>query len=183
MRRAAAMLLALAALASLGCRGGEPPAADTVRFYLERSVPGSEFRRDSHVRLGRFTLGLVRGLLRLVEPEDREARQVMAHIRSVEVASYEVVSLPPAVETLVLPPRLERQMADNGWYPMVKTRDDGELSWVFVREDDAGTVSNLYIVELDDSELTIIDLAGRLDRIAAEMVADDPDAFLAGLDG
>jgi Domain of unknown function (DUF4252) len=181
MRRGVALVVALAALASAGCQGGEPPAADTVRFYLERSIPGSEFRRDSHVRLGRFTLGLVRGVMRLVGEEDRETRVALANIRSVDIASYEVLSL-PAVPALALPPRMERQMAADGWYPMVRTREEDAHTWIFVRETEAGTVSNLYIVELDAVELTIVDLAGRLDRVVAEMVADDPDAFLASLD-
>jgi hypothetical protein len=182
MRPAAAMLLVLAALASHGCSGGEPPAADSVRAYIEQAVPGAEFRRDSHIRLGRFTLGLVKGVMRLVAAGGREDRQMMANIRSVDIASYEVLAL-PAVAELSLPPRMERRMAEDGWYPMVKEREEDSHTWIFVREAEVGTVSNLYIVELDSFELTIIDLAGRLDRIAAEMVADDPDAFLASLDG
>jgi Domain of unknown function (DUF4252) len=180
MRWNAAAVLTLTALACGGCVDGAPPAADTVRAYIERSVPGAEFRRDSHIRLGRFTLGLVKGAMRLVGAEDREARQIMANIRSVDIATYEVMSLPTVLK-LSLPPRMERQMAEDGWYPMVKTREEDSRTWIFAREVETGTVTNLYIVELDSSELTIIDLAGRLDRIAAQMVADDPDGFVDGL--
>jgi len=181
MNRAAILILAACALATTGC-DGEAPSAEAVRVHLERSVPGAEFRRESHVHLGRFTLGLAKGVMRVVAFEDRQTRRALSQIRSIDVASYEVVSM-PATEDITLPPRFERRLADQGWYPMVKTREEDSQSWIFVRELEAGAISNLYIVELDEAELTVIDLQGRLDRVVAQMVADDPDGFLADLDG
>ena len=84
---------AVLALATTGC-DGRAPSAESVRLHLERSVPGAEFRRESHVRLGRFTLGLAKGAMRLVAYEDRETRRALSQIRSIDVASYEVVSWP-----------------------------------------------------------------------------------------
>jgi hypothetical protein len=171
--------LLLLGLGAGGC-GGEPPSAETVRAHIERQAPGARFRRDSRIRLGRLTLGLARGVLRLVEPGDRDAHRVLSSVDRLEVATYEVESLPP-LGGLEIPPRLATLLARGGWVPMVKTRDEDGRTWVYYREDDRGSIRNLYIVELDSVELTIIDLAGNLDRIVAEMVADDPDAFLADL--
>jgi len=181
MNRLRALLLSVLALAAAGC-DGEAPSAEAVRLHLERSVPGAEFRRDSHVRLGRFTLSLAKGVMRLVAFEDRETRRAMAQIRSIDVASYEVVAW-PASHAVTLPPRFESRFAEQGWYPMVKTREEDSQSWIFVREVEPGAISNLYIVELDEAELTVIDLTGRLDRVMAQFVADDPDGFLAGIGG
>lgn len=181
MKRCAVMVFVVMALATLGC-DGEAPSAESVRLHLERSVPGAEFRRESHVRLGRFTLGLAKGVMRLVAFEDRETRQALSQIHSIDVASYEVVSW-PATDRITLPPRFERRFADQGWYPMVKSREEDSQSWIFVREVEPGAISNLYIVEIDAAELTVIDLTGRLDRVVAQLVADDPDTFLADLGG
>lgn len=181
MKPLAVALLAVLACAVTGC-DGEAPAAESVRLHFERSVPGVEFRRDSHIRLGRFTLGLAKGVMRVVAYEDRETRRALSQIHSIDVASYEVVSLPP-VDELTLPPRFERRLAEEGWYPMVKTREEDSQSWIFVRERASGAISNLYIVELDAAELTVIDLTGRLDRVVAQLVADDPDGFLADVGG
>ena len=64
---------------------------------------------------------------------------------------------------------------------MVKAHEEDSRTWIFLREDGAGTIRNLYLVELDSAELTVIDLAGRLDRVLAEFVAADPDGFLSDL--
>lgn len=181
MRATAAALLSLVALAGTGCKG-EPPAADAVRLHIERAVPGAEFRRDSRVRLGRFTLALAKGAMRLVAFEDRDTRRALSQVHSIDIASYEVISMPP-VAALSLPPRVERGLSAEGWYPMIKTREEDAHSWIFVRESEDGMVSNMYIVELDAAELTIIDLQGRLDRVVAQFVADDPDGFVGGLGG
>lgn len=181
MRALAVLLLAVIALAATGC-DGEAPSAESVRLHLERSVPGAEFRRESHIHLGRFTLGLAKGVMRLVAYEDRETRRAMSQIRSIDVASYQVVSW-PATDKITMPPRFERRLAQEGWYPMVKTREEDSQSWIFVREAETGAITNLYIIELDEAELTVIDLVGRLDRVMAQFVADDPDGFLADLGG
>ncbi len=181
MNRVAVLVLAVTAFTTMGCDGAAP-SAESVRLHLERSLPGAEFRRESHVRLGRFTLGLAKGVMRLVAYDDRETRRALSQIHSIDVASYEVVSLPTAGK-ITLPPRFERRLAAQGWHPMVKTREEDSQSWIFVREIESGAISNLYIVELDSVELTVIDLVGRLDRVMAQLVADDPDGFLADVGG
>ena len=169
------------ALAAGGC-DGEAPSAEAVRVHLEQSIPGAEFRRESRVRLGRFTLGLAKGAMRLVAFEDRQTRRALSQVRSIDIASYEVLSLPTDPD-VTLPPRFERRLAAAGWYPMVATREDDSHSWIFVREPEPGEITNLYIVELDAFELTVIDLQGRLDRVVAQLVADDSDGFLADVGG
>jgi Domain of unknown function (DUF4252) len=167
------------ALSSVAC-AGEPPSAETVRWHIERQLPGVRFHRDTHLRLGRFTMALARGVVRLVEPGDRETHRILSHVRRVDVATYEVEGV-PALDGLRLPPRLEKDLASGGWVPMVRTREEDSRTWIYYRENGSGSIRNLYIVELDSDEMTIIDLAGSLDRMAAELVADDPNGFVAGL--
>ena len=173
------LLLVLATIATTGCKE-EPPSAATVRAHIEREVPGARLRRDSSIRLGRFTLGLAKGVMRLIEPGDRQTHRALSNIHRVHVTSYEVLALPD-IDRLELPASFERGLARHGWYPMVKEREEDSRTWIFLREDGAGTIRNLYLVELDSAELTVIDLAGRLDRVLAEFVAADPDGFLSGL--
>lgn len=173
-----ALLVAWAALFVVGCKG-EPPAAETVRLLIEREVPGAQLRRESRVHLGRFTLAAARGVLRLAAFDDGETRRTLSHIRRIDITDYEVVSL-PEVDFAPLTAAFTRKLERHGWYPMVKVHEEDSRTWIYYREDDAGSISNLYIVELDAAELVVIDLAGRLDRLTAELIADDPDAFVAG---
>ncbi|MEZ5332574.1 MAG: DUF4252 domain-containing protein [Thermoanaerobaculia bacterium] len=178
MRRRAAVLI-VAGLPWLVACDGEPPSASQVRAHLERSLPGVRFHQEEHIRLGRFSLALVRGLVRMAG-EDRQTRQTLGSIRRVEVATYEVEgSLDLA--GIAAPRDLERRLAETGWQPMVRERDEDSLTWVFVRPDEDGSIRNLYVVALDPAELTVVDLVGRIDEILARAVADDPDAFIGEL--
>lgn len=168
--------LALAVPLLAGC-DGEPPSAARVRAHLERSLPGVRFHRSEHVRLGRFTMALVRGLVRVAAVEDRETRQIVGSIRRVEVATYRVDGSFEA-DAVRVPPDLERRLAGGGWQPLVREREEGSLSWVFVKSDEEGAIRNLYVVALDPDELTVVDLAGSLDELMAAAIADDPGGFV-----
>ena len=178
-RAALAGLVAAAALSLVGCKD-TPPSGETVRMLIEREVPGAQLRRGSRVRLGRFTLALAKGVMRLVAHDDAETRRVLSHVRRVDIADYEVVSLPDD-GLAPLADSFARRLESHGWQPMVKAREEDSRTWIFYRESTAGSISNLYIVELDAAELVVIDLAGRLDRLTAELIADDPGGFVAGI--
>lgn len=179
MNRPRAALTALC-VAFLFAACDDAPSPDALLAYIEQQAPSASFRRDSHLRLGRFTLALARGVARLVEPGDRETHLVLSNVRRVEISTWEVDGLPP-LDGLRIPPRLEKRLEDAGWVAMLQARDEESRTWVYYREDSGGTIRNLYVVELDAVELTVIDLAGSLDRVVAELVADDPDGFVADL--
>jgi len=179
MRREGAAALILATSLLVGC-DGETPSAGQVRAHLERSLPGVRFHSSEHVRLGRFTMALVRGLVRVTAAGDSEARQVLGSIRRIEVATWEVEGSFD-LTGLGAPRDLERRLARAGWQPMVRERAEDSLTWVFIRPDEEGAIRNLYLVELDPDELTVVDLAGRIDEMMAVAVADDPDGFIDDL--
>src|SRR5690348_15601396 len=100
-RRTARFALLAAALAFAACAG--PPSAEEVRGEIERQIPGARFEREEHLRLGRFSLGLVRWLASFdQDKEDEKDRALLYAISRVEVATYKVRSL-PSPETLHLP--------------------------------------------------------------------------------
>ncbi len=189
MKRFATSAVVLATLFLVACDGSKPPSADAVARYVERSIPGTELRRESRVRLGRFTFALARGAMKLVAADDRETRRALSRVRRVDIASYEVVTpdtaetgpAGPGIDELRIPAQLEKALEAQGWSAMVRTRELDSQTWIYLRHDEDGSIRNLYIVELDAWELTVIDLAGKLDRLVAEAVADDTDAFVGAL--
>ncbi len=165
----AAALLAVFSLG--GCK--EAPSAATIQWQLERHLPGIQLERESHVRVPRIGMMLARKIVRWAGEEDDEDLRVLSHVKRVNVATYRVLQQPDA-ETLDAPLRFEDRLASSGWELMVRQREDGEHTWLFYRPGEAGAITNLYVVALDAHELTVVDLAGRIDRIVAEVFADDP---------
>ena len=162
----------LAALCQTGCK--ETPSAAGIRWEIERQIPGVRLERESHVKLGRFTMAIAKKIIRLAADEDDDDLRIISHIRRVDVATYRVLSL-PAAGTLDVPYRFERRLAGSGWETIVRQREDDEQAWVLYLPDADGSIRSLCVVSLDSHELTVVAIEGRLDRMLAEALADDPD--------
>ena len=172
MKRNAVSLVGLLSLASLaaGCAGS--PTVDQVRWEIERRVPEATFEEEEHIALGRISMGLARGLVRMV-PGKMERQEALTSIRRVEVATYRVSDLPDLTE-IDRKLRFEKRLADAGWAMTIRTREEGSRAWMFVRDNGNGALRNLFVVELDDSELTLVRIDGRLNHAFAAAIADRP---------
>jgi Domain of unknown function (DUF4252) len=164
-------LLALA-VPLAGCGGGSP-SVDTVRWEIEHRIPEARFEREFHLRLGRLSLGLARRIVHLADPGDPDTA-VLDDVRRLEVATYRVLSLPDLDRHLNEQTRFEQKLAESGWSAAVKTRDDDSRTWVFVRGDQDGKLSNLYVVSLEPDELTLVRIDGHLDHAMAMALAEHP---------
>jgi hypothetical protein len=175
MRKALSVVAVLSSLALplAGC--GAPPSVDQVTLEIRRWIPGARFEREEHVRLGRIKLGLVKGIVRMVDgEEDDEGRAFLREIDRVEVATYRVHDLPDTTGLEEKTPDFERRLARAGWSLTVKAQEDNSPSWLFTRSNGEGGLRNLLVVDLDDHELTVVRMDGRLDRAFAEAVAERP---------
>lgn len=181
MRKALSVVAVLSSLALplAGC--GAPPSTDQVTMEIQRWLPGARFEREEHVRLGRIKLGLVKGILRMVDDNDKEdAGAILREVNRLEVATYRVRHLPDTTGLREKAPGFERQLARSGWSLTVKAQEDNNPTWLFTRSDGRGGLRNLLVVDLDGEELTVVRMDGRLDRALAEAVAERPREVARG---
>lgn len=181
MQRHAARLLSLLALFSAaalltGCGGS--PTVEEVHQELQSRFPHARFEPQEHVHLGRISLGLLHGLVRLAADDD-EASTIVSGIGGVDYASYKVRDLPD-LDGLAGSPHFAQQLAQSGWSLMVRTREDAERTWVYVRSDEQGALRNLFVVSLEKDELTLVRLDGHLDRAIAAALAEHPKSMFDG---
>lgn len=167
--------LTLAALL-VGC-GSVGPSIHTVRRGLEQQVPYAHFEQETQITLGRVSLGLAKKLIRLaVDKEDEEELAFLWSLKKVEVGVYNVRLSRAEQEALTLPRDFERALNRGGWEALVKTRDGGERTWVFLRPD-GEALRSVYVVTYDGEELVLVHVEGRLDLLLRELAEDDPEAF------
>lgn len=168
----------MVALLMVGCK--QSPTAEQVRLELEQQLPGAQFERESHIHLGRISMGAVKQVLRFTSPKGSIERQLIASLKRVDVATYRVVSPPdnPAPTSLSV---LQHRLEQAGWSVIVKERAFAERTWVISREDDSGSIRSLCVVSLDAYELEVVSVDGRLDEFLAAAIADDPSGFVQGL--
>jgi hypothetical protein len=184
MKRHAARLLSLSALCSLfaaavlltGCGGS--PSVEEVHRELQSRFPHARFEPVEHIHLGRISLGLLHGLVRMTADDD-QASTIVSGIGGVDYASYKVRDLPD-LDGLAGSPRFAQQLARSGWSLMVRTRENAERTWVYVRSDEKGALRNLFVVSLEKDELTLVRLDGHLDRAVAAALAEHPKSMFDG---
>jgi uncharacterized protein DUF4252 len=181
MKRSLFGVAALLSLASLLAGCGGSPTVSEVRWELERRFPEARFEPEEHVHLGRFTMGLVHGIVHLAahDEDDRQAREIVDQIHSVDVVSYKVHNL-PGLDGLAADTRFERELKAHGWSLLVRTREHDESTWVYVRGGETGVLRNLFIVSLERDELTLVRVDGRLDRMIAMAMAEHPKDVMGG---
>jgi hypothetical protein len=180
-RKALPLLLLALTFPLAGCMGGSP-SVNTVRWEIERRIPEARFEPECHIRLGRLTLGLVRGIANLADPGDPDLAP-LNDIRHIEVATYRVRSLPDLDNHLEDQTAFEQALARNGWTMALRERDHTSRTWMFLRFDDREALRDLYVVALDANELTLVRLDGHLDRAMAESIADHPKKLAKEIGG
>ena len=126
-----------------GC-GGSPSVAE-VRWELERRFPEVRFEPAEHVHLGRIPMGLLHGVARLAAHHEdaREGVAMFNQIQAVDFASYKVHNL-PNLDRLTADTRFERELQSQGWSLLVRTREEKESTWVYVRGTEDGILRNLF---------------------------------------
>jgi hypothetical protein len=170
---AAACLL----MAAAGCWEG--PGVESVRWAVERQLPGADYDQEVHVRLGRVTTGFARWVVNLAlddrDEDERRAKALVNAVRRVEVAVYasRTAPAPEALQAVAIPRSLERMLRREGWQVMLESRTADERAWVLTRGE-AGAISALYLVALDASELAVVRLEGRFDEAFARALSAHP---------
>jgi len=139
---------------------------------LEREYPSFELQEQEHISMGRITLGMVRMVLRLVPDEEEvdEALRILEHLDRLEVATFRFVT-PRARQVRASSP-LDRRLQAEGWTAVVSSSDDGEQTWLYVRQDER-SVRGMIVVSLDGDELEVVSLEGDLDEVVAAAMAGE----------
>ena len=182
MKQLSTVLLLLLSLASaIPGEAGGLPSASSVRDEIEQGMPGARFERESRIRLGRIALAVIKPVARWALDDDDEARTYLDAIKKIDIATYRVLDLPENAD-LSASRRIESRMQENGWVKMLRERDDDTNTWVFLRHHKDGAIRGLLVIELDDRELSVVGVEGRIDEILAEAIADEPGEF-SGLFG
>lgn len=176
----AAVLVLSSALAFTGCAG--TPDVEQVRREIEHRLPGARFEREEHFHLGRISMSLLRGLIRLT-PAEPEETAPLRQIRSLEIAVYKVRALPDLAQSDALLSDFEDRLTDHGWSLALRQRDADERTWMFVRSRPDGSLSNFFIVSLEQDEMVLLRMDGRLDRFFAEGMAKNPRKAVEAVGG
>ena len=147
-----------------------------VRRNLERNNPDLNFEKEIEITLGPLSLGFFR-VVSLFVPDTRAARAVMKEIDRVKLAVYRVKS-PSSAASLHLPAQVQNMLGGAGWEVLIKARDDHEVLWLLYRMR-GESLRDFYLIVLDNSELVLVRLEGRLERLIVAAI-EQRDRIISG---
>lgn len=180
--RRGALALAGASLGTLllasGCITMSSPEIASMKNDIETALDG-DFEREVGIRLGRLSIGLGKAILGAIAGEDDEdlshVTEMLRGLHKVEVSVYETGEL-GGEGWQDVSRRVESAMARENFTATVRVRDDHELAWVFCRLDEKEQLRAVTVIALDDEQLTLVRLGGRLDRALAAAISLARDA-------
>jgi hypothetical protein len=167
LKLAAAVLLLAAVGTSSGCLWA--PNLARVRRDLEAQMPGVSFDKEIELSLGPVSLLFARLIVGVV-PEAQEARGYLRDVSRVEVGVYNTDEL-PATRNVTTPKELTNLIENEGWEMAVRVRDEDEMMWLLYRID-GDTIKELYVVVLNEEELVLVKIKGRLERLVAHALTE-----------
>lgn len=165
--RNAVVLSLLVLSGTTGCFTTSPGMmnlADT----LESDLGGTRLEHQFGLTFGRMSLGLAKGITRIAtRNEDADpALDVLKGIKKFEMASFEARSS----GSRTFPAELDAALADSGWETLARFRDGGEFGWVAYQLD-RDRLKRVLVIALDDEELILVRLKGRLDKVLTAALA------------
>lgn len=168
MRCAVATLVAL-----LPCAGGcmWTPELSQVKQDIAHQIPGATFDHQVSLAIGPGGMALARAVVSMV-PQASDARGWLKDVSRVEVSVYRVQMDEPK-RGIATPSRIEDMLAD-GWEMAARVRDADESVWLLYRAD-GESIREMFVVALDQDELVLVKVKGRLERLIARALSDTDD--------
>jgi hypothetical protein len=151
-----------------------------TRRDIERAYPDLQLRKQIVLNLGPISLRTLGWFTKLAPEEEGDmAARYLRDISRVKVGVYRSDN-PAELERL----NISRLGFEKEWTVALKTRNDDSRVWVLYREN-AKTLKDLYVVVLDEEQLVMARVHGRLQRLVTRIMEDhgDLDFLTSGHDG
>ena len=78
--------------------------------------------------------------------------------------------------------KIRAELLEDGWEPIVVMREDGGFASAFVMQPDPSTVRGLVVMVLDDEELVLVNVMGKMTPKALGAVIEELNLDLPRMD-
>lgn len=138
-----------------------------TRREIETAYPDLRLEREVVVNLGPISLAMIGWMAGLVPDQDvAVARRYLKDVSRVKVGVFRAEGAAGLQDVDAGLFGFEK-----GWQVAVKARQEEERVWVLYR-DGPETLRDLYVVVLNDEDLVVARVRGRLDRLIARVMED-----------
>ncbi len=162
------ILLIVSSIFFLGCFGVDSNFSEVKNDIF--SNVNVKFHKNIEFSIGSVGLSFASAVSDF--SDDDNAHEIIRNLSKVQIGVYkytEPVSRQAAIEIIK---KIDDRLQDNGWNYVVKSYDKREVSSVYTKCGDDNKLREMFVVNLNDDELVIVDIKGKLERILTSVIRD-----------
>ena len=98
--------------------------------------------------------------------------EMMREISSVQVGIYDKVEGSHATANFGTLQSIDEEMNNKGWKYIVRSVEDNELTAIYLSDDPEEILNKMYVINLSDEELVIIEVNGDLKKVISYAIEE-----------
>ena len=159
-------LLGITIIWSSGCTTNE---FNDVQHAIENQIQPAKTKTHLKLNLGPFLLFPVKTIVNLIDTED-EASPYLDEIMKVQVGVYKIKKTNQPAE-FKIPDTVKKVLHESGWETFVRVREKNEMVECYYKLKSEDIIG-IYAIVLDDDNLVIAEVRGRLDKIIEKAIQE-----------
>ena len=175
--RLAALATATLVLSACGFTGNMRLDPGFASFHTPSLVPGTD--REFALSLGPVPIRLATLISRPLLHEEPWIPDVLRTVRAVRVYTYRIDDDAEALEQLEY---TRTELLEEGWQPILVMREDGGLASALVMQPDPDVIRGLVVMVIDDEELVLVNVMGKMTPKALGAIIEELDLDLPLMD-
>jgi hypothetical protein len=176
--RLAAFGLSAFAVSACGFTGNMRHDPGFASFQSPSLIPGAH--REFALSLGPVPIRVATMISRPLLNDEPWIPDVLRTIRAVRVYTYRIGDDDTEARHHLEDTRAE--LLEDGWEPVVVVREDGGFASAFVMQPDPTTVRGLVVMVLEDEELVLVNVMGKMTPKALGAIIEELDLDLPRMD-
>ena len=145
--------------------------------YIERTIKKEshpvKVRTNFKFSFGPISLSTVRKFVNFTD-EGKKANKYLTEIDNVQVGVYEIQT--DQLYHLKIPYNVEQKLNNLGWQMFVRVKGKDEHVNLFYKQINE-QLSSLYVIVLEDEELVIVEVKGKLDALIEQAIHEHGISF------
>jgi len=146
----------------VGCFGVDGNFSSLKNKIL--SSTGNRYYTDVEFSVGSFGISIAKAVVKS-DDNDREAKEILDNISHVQIGVYKNHHSSSFNNSFQILKDIDSQMMENGWQYVVRSRCNKEVTGVYVKIVNGNELKELFVVNLDQRELTLVEVKGNLEKV------------------
>ncbi len=128
------------------------------------SFTDNSYYTDVELSIGSFGISIAKIAVKM-DDNDQDAREILDNISHVQVGVYKSHKGCTLDNGFQLLQDINSHMNENGWQYVVRSRNNNEVTGVYVKVNNSSELKELFVVSLNRHELTLVEVKGNLDKV------------------